>query len=255
MNTESNRVEFKLKPTNKFERSAVAFLNYTSKRGFALRLVLIAMLVFCVPAKAQENLTASQWVKKGNEYLAAKNFDGAIDAYGKAISIDPQYASAYNNRGFVYTHHKGKYDLAIADFNKAIQLNPKFTEAYNNRGFALYNAGQHDLAIADFDRAIQLNPRYAQAHNNRGFAHYNKGRLDLALADYGKSIQFNPQSAIAYCNRASIYHDTGQYDLALRDFNKALEIEPQNQAAVEGRRKALERLPKGGRPNPKVSKN
>jgi predicted HTH transcriptional regulator len=30
MNTESNRVEFKLKLTDRFERSVVAFLNYAS---------------------------------------------------------------------------------------------------------------------------------------------------------------------------------------------------------------------------------
>jgi len=219
-----------------------AFLWLNCLGVFALRLVLMAMLVFCATAQAQEELTAGQWVRKGNEYLAARNFDSAIDAYGKAISLDPQNATAYNNRGFVYTHHKGKFDLAIADFNKAIQLSPQFAEAYNNRGFALYNTGRHDPAIADFDRAIQLNPRYTQAHNNRGFAYHNKGRLDLAIADYTKSIQFNPQNAIAYINRGSIYHDTGQYELALRDFNKALELEPQNIGALEGRRKTLERL-------------
>jgi Flp pilus assembly protein TadD len=44
----------------------------------------------------------------------------------------------------------------MADYNQAIKLDPEFASAYNNRGFAYDKKGDTDRAIADFTRAIKL---------------------------------------------------------------------------------------------------
>ncbi|SMC62357.1 tetratricopeptide repeat protein, partial [Sporomusa malonica] len=93
-------------------------------------------------------LTSEQWFYKAKDYLSKNEYDNAIFAYSKAISLNPQYVEAYNNRGIAY-HNKGQYDLAIADYNSAIQLNPQSAEVYNGRGNTYQLRGQHDLAIAD----------------------------------------------------------------------------------------------------------
>ena len=60
------------------------------------------------------------------------------------------------------------YEGAIADYTQAILLNPEYASAYNNRGFAKYNQKDFEGAMVDYTQAILLNPKYAVAHNNRG---------------------------------------------------------------------------------------
>ncbi len=61
------------------------------------------------------------------------------------------------------------HDRAIADFDRAIRLNPEYATAFNNRGIA-YQNNYFDRAIADYDEAIRINPEYATAFTNRGNA-------------------------------------------------------------------------------------
>ena len=61
----------------------------------------------------------------------------------------------------------GQYERAIQDYNKAIQLNPNYAEAYNNRGWAYYCLKQYGKALKDFEKALELNPNFTLAKNNR----------------------------------------------------------------------------------------
>ena len=231
-------------------------------------------------AKTKEtdnNLAATWWLAKGIDASDAKNSDGALEACGKALELDPKYAWAYNLRGDAY-YNKGQYDLAIADFNKALELDHKYAWVYNFRGDCYVNKGQGEAAIADFGKAIELNPQFVPAYFNRGCAYMNKsqddlaiadftkalelspqdvgvyslrgisyskkGQYDLAIADYSKVIALKPQNAVAYNNRGNAYYKKGQYDLALADYNKALEIDPQDAMYKNNRDKILQLVKK-----------
>jgi tetratricopeptide (TPR) repeat protein len=66
---------------------------------------------------------------------------------------------------------KGEVDRAIQDYNKAIDLNSEDATAYNNRGSACAHKGDLDAAIQDYSKAIDLNPEDAAAYYNRGIAY------------------------------------------------------------------------------------
>jgi hypothetical protein len=50
--------------------------------------------------------------------------------YDRAISLNPRYAKAFNNRGYVWDD-KRDYDRAIQDYDRAMGLNPKYVLAGN----------------------------------------------------------------------------------------------------------------------------
>lgn len=81
----------------------------------------------------------------------------------------------------------GACDRVIADFGRAIELNPDFASAYSGRGGAWAWAGEHQQAIADFDRAIELNPEDAQAYYGRGMVKAKQKDYDAALADLNQA--------------------------------------------------------------------
>jgi tetratricopeptide (TPR) repeat protein len=217
------------------------YMNLNQVHKLFLSSIFLLLLVLLIPypvLAAEGNLTAEQWFKKGYDYNEQKEYDNTIDAYTKAVELNPRYLKAYTNRGNAY-FYKGQYDLAIADYHKAIELNPQDPLAYNNRGLAYYYKGQYDLAIADYNKAIQVNPEYDDAYNNRGVSYNNKDQLDLAIADYNKTIELNPQHAAAYDNRGLAHHGKGQYDLAIADYNKSIELNPQYAYAYYGKANTL----------------
>lgn len=98
----------------------------------------------------------------------------------------------------------GRLSESIEAFDKAIALQPDFAEAHSNRGNALKDLGDTDEAIASYDRAIRLNPRNAVAYLNRGNACKDDGRLEIAAACYDQAIGIRPDFAEAHRNLSAV---------------------------------------------------
>ena len=54
----------------------------------------------------------------------------------------------------------------MRDYDHAIRLKPDYALAFNNRGFVYAKKGQLDRAIQDYDEAIRLKPNDAMAFLN-----------------------------------------------------------------------------------------
>jgi tetratricopeptide (TPR) repeat protein len=54
-------------------------------------------------------------------------------------------------------------ERAIADYDIAIKLDPNYATAYYNRGNSRLGAGDKDGAVADYRQAAKLNPYLKQA--------------------------------------------------------------------------------------------
>ena len=116
---------------------------------------------------------ALEYVKSGNELLDQGEYDQAIAQFSEALSIDPNYAAAYEGRGNVYLV-QGYYGTAIADYDHIILLYPKYAYAYFRRAVAYYNKGDYERAIAGYNEAIKVNPGFVLAYTNRRLAVLNK---------------------------------------------------------------------------------
>ncbi len=97
-------------------------------------------------------------------------------------------AAIHNNRGLAY-REEGDFGRAIEAFTKAIELNPNYAVAYNNRGLAYNNVGEFDRAITDYTKAIELKPDFVEAYNHRYDAYYAKGNCDRAIIEYRDIVQ------------------------------------------------------------------
>lgn len=132
-----------------------------------------------------------------------------------------------------YLLQKGQYDQAITYFDKAISLNPRYSEAYNNRGLAYLYDAQHDKAISDFSKAIEVNPNDAYAYNNRGDVFAIKGHFKKAIADYNKTLEINPNNSRAYNARgyARVIINVENYALLLKEKGRDTEAEIMDERA------------------------
>jgi tetratricopeptide (TPR) repeat protein len=137
-------------------------------------------------APAGSPAEAAFYLKRGEDFAGVRDYDRAIADYDMAIQLKPDYAEAYNDRGFAY-YLKGNAERAIADYTRAIELRPNYPKAYNSRG-VVYMAGGYERAkaVADFDRAIALKPDFRYAYINRANARLFRHPW-LALADFHRA--------------------------------------------------------------------
>jgi len=162
-----------------------------------------------------------------------------IQDYTQAIRIDPNYASAYYNRGLAY-RKQNRIDDAITDYTTALRIEQKH-DIYNNRGVAYEKKGDIEKALSDYSNALRIKPDYAMAYYNRGNVYSDQGKSELALRDYADAIRFNSKYIDAYFNRALLFKKMGQKEQAISDFRTVLKLDPDDNDA----RKELRELGAG----------
>ncbi len=102
----------------------------------------------------------------------------AMDAYRRALELDPSLASAHTNLGIAY-YREGQTEEARRHFERALALDPELSEARYNLANLYDEEGERELAIAEFRRVVITNPDFADAHFN----------LAVALEKVGSRVQ------------------------------------------------------------------
>ena len=190
-----------------------------------------------VPVSADEYFIAgfNKLVEPGDDVVAGKR--AAVRSLSEAIRVNSRYTFAYLTRAYVYSQLQ-EFRQSLSDLDRAITLNPQFAKAYNNRGNLKYEQ-LDDIkgALSDFDRAIALNPQYAVAYNNRGNLKNERfNNIKGALADYDRAIMFDPQYALAYNNRGNLKNERlNDLQGALADYDRAISLNPQDAKAYANR--------------------
>lgn len=115
----------------------------------------------------------------------------------------------------------GQYGKAVGGFTRALSIWPQMAEAYVERGLAHHRLADDDQALADLDRALQLDPSLSVAYAARGAISRDRGNVSLALEEYTKSIQSRP-NVEAYFERAQLYEKLGQHQKAIADYDQAI---------------------------------
>jgi hypothetical protein len=79
---------------------------------------------------------------------------------------------------------QGKLDEAVEAYDKAISLNPNHALAHNNIGNALKDQGKIEASIEAYNKSISLNPDYPETHKNLGLALLQTDRIKEGLEEY-----------------------------------------------------------------------
>jgi tetratricopeptide (TPR) repeat protein len=186
---------------------------------------ILPLLEFTPEGKAPPPRTAPSAEKYVDQGVKEKDPQIKIKLYTKAIELNPNYAVAYNNRGYTQLTQKN-FGYALRDLNQAIALNPNYSVAYNNRGNVHFQRQKYEQAWQDYDRAISLKPDFTEAYVNRGHVYFIRKDYDLAMMDFDRAIAIKPDYAAAYYFRAAIYHQQGDIEKARANYTKAKSLDP-----------------------------
>jgi tetratricopeptide (TPR) repeat protein len=92
-----------------------------------------------------------------------QNYQLAFAAYDTIASIDPSFATAYFNKGFIHLEFLQQYDSAVVEFSKAIEKLPSYYQAYYNRGLCYESMNKIKDAENDYRQALRIQPTYTEA--------------------------------------------------------------------------------------------
>jgi tetratricopeptide (TPR) repeat protein len=162
----------------------------------------------------------------GNMDLLEGQFEGAIEAFSRALSLAPDDPSALAGRGRAY-QSIGEHALALADFDRAVALVPDQPQHHLGRAKALGLLGRLSEAVAACSRAISIAPDSAGAHYLRAVYRSNLDADDPRVrADLDRTVELAPNEVPYLRQRAEYLIDLRELDLALVDIDRALALAP-----------------------------
>lgn len=117
-------------------------------------------------ALAADPKNAQGWITLGNDYFDMHQAQKAVEAYGKALVLDPKGPAASDvltDQGVMFRELKD-FDKAIVNFKQANKLNPKHIQSLFNLGI-VYSQDKHDAkaALQAWNKVIEIAPTSSQA--------------------------------------------------------------------------------------------
>ncbi|MDT3734800.1 MAG: tetratricopeptide repeat protein [Denitratisoma sp.] len=248
--------------TGNLEITAVAFKNQPNAVDVALLKLSEEFTAEPDPhrsANPDPAIESANLRRRGNQLLSKGELGKAADCYRQAISINPRYAEAHLNLGFVLREQRlyddaerslrqaiqinpeledafyilgtiaeeqGNVETAIECFSKAIELNPAFEVAYRDLCRALYRGGHYETAEKTIEKGLSLNPNNADFHYYLGNLRMHEKQFERAIACYEKALALRPDYAEVHSNIGKALMELGRYEESIAWYRKALALDP-----------------------------
>jgi len=184
-----------------------------------------------------------------NEYLLGRQvvnrgevgeLQQSIDAFKRAIALDPDYAAAYAGlavseatRADMMGEDAG-LERARTAADKAIALAPTEADGYAARGFLRF-VFDWDWAGArvDFEKALSLDPSDSDAQRNYGNLLRTLGSPTAGIAAIRKALEVDPLAARSWAALADSLTFVGDHAGAHEALRRGLEINPESAYILE----------------------
>lgn len=186
------------------------------------------------------NFEAAQEFASGGSIALAKS------KFEQALTLDPNYGDASNNLGRVL-EFEGDFEGAIAAYEKAISIQAKIPLYYYNLGNGYQKLAHNDVVLdlepfmASLDPAAQeslrsaeeaylmalnYDPVYTKTLNNLGYTYLLMDELTLAQETLERGIALDPDAADLHKNLGLLYLAQNKSAEAIDTLNKAVTLFP-----------------------------
>ncbi|GMR15512.1 MAG: hypothetical protein BMS9Abin30_1142 [Gammaproteobacteria bacterium] len=212
----------------------------SQKIADALRTVLSVEEKKRIYTRPTDSLQAYNAYLLGRQLMATRKvakLQQAVEEFGKAVEIDPQFALAWVNladansllTGYKAMSPEATIPVMENAISRAMAIDDQLGEAYvSQAGIYTYYQRQEE-AEAAYRKAIELSPNYATAyHWYSGFVlRSSMLRTAEAVELAQKAFELDPRSSIISVNLAGLYQAQGLLLLAERQYQNLIELDPE----------------------------
>jgi len=180
--------------------------------------------------KAYQLFLEGQYLKR---QLSSDSLDRAVEAFKKAVEIDPSYVPAWAELADTYIWGGRPDELsreeATALTDQAIQIaistDPDYAFAYYVRGISwFFTKHKFKQGVEDFQRALELDPDDAFLVAAIGKGALLTGKFDLAISQYQAALAIEPVVPEFYLFLGRAYLSSGRLNDAEASFRTLLSL-------------------------------
>jgi tetratricopeptide (TPR) repeat protein len=183
---------------------------------------------------------------QGERQYKIGDFEGAVDAYQRALKLDPDSIILHYRLGYVYTQ-SGRLEEAEKHLSDALKTDPGFAPALACLGYVYRRIGEKmpdgiernlklDQASSKLLEALKSSPKLIDEDGESwwgslGGLYRRRGQIEDAIFAYKRVAEATPNSSYAFGNLALLYAQKGDTPAMLNMYEK---MEPLAYGEVQG---------------------
>jgi tetratricopeptide (TPR) repeat protein len=170
---------------------------------------------------------AAYWTGLAEQYFKENNFQEAIEAYKKAVDLDPTIPAYWYSLGQCY-FRANNFQQAAEACKKAVELAPTIPVYWNNLGQCYFRDNDFRQATEAHKKAVELAPTTPIYWNNLGQCYFRDNDFQQATEPYKKAAELAPSNPLYWDNLGNCYFRTNDFQQATEAYKKAVELAPTN---------------------------
>ncbi|MFM2125281.1 MAG: hypothetical protein RL328_1732 [Acidobacteriota bacterium] len=161
-------------------------------------------------AERERRATADRWFQKGLELEQTGGpINEVIEAYQKAIELDPRAAGAMVNMGTLYFNARN-WREAEKYYRMALEADPDYPLAHFDLANLYDERGDRNRAMEHYQEALRISPNYADAHYNLALLYQGSNQPMKAVRHWSMYLKLDPGSQWANIARRELTKLKGQ---------------------------------------------
>jgi len=114
------------------------------------------------PSKNRIGFRLTKMLAQGDRLLVEKDFNGALKVFSLIISLDSNWAEAWNKRATTF-YLIGEYENSIEDIKKVLQLESRHFGALSGLGLNQIELKNYEIALKSYQKVQQIYPEMKAA--------------------------------------------------------------------------------------------
>ncbi len=139
---------------------------------------------------------AAGWFLLGAALERSGETQKSIDAFRRALEIEPDFHSALNYLGYMWADRGENLDEALAMILKAVALDPENGAYVDSLGWVRFRLKEYPTARTLLERAARLMPRDASVQEHLGDLYRSTGETALAREAYRRALALESDNAL-----------------------------------------------------------
>ena len=203
----------------------------------ALRATLTDTELASVSEVPTDDVAAYDLYLQARRFVQGETISGyqmAIDLFKEALSLDPNFKSAWIGLARAHMTNFWSYggdpanrDLALDAIEHARSIDPDFAELYMAEGFYWYwGYLDYERALYKLDKAIEMMPGNDEAYMWRGWVSRRAGLWEQAVQSMQQALKLNPRVHFNWHEYAVTLMYLHRYEEAMSAVKQARELDP-----------------------------